>query len=125
MLGARAVETEHVLLGVLRDSKGITGDLLVHVQMDFYLARGEISSRTSAHHPISTSVEIPFSADTKRILQYAAEEADRLGHRHIGPEHLLLGMLREENSVAGRMLIGNGVDLRVARGEVARLTNAS
>ena len=57
---------------------------------------------------VSTSVEIPFSAETKRVLQFAAEEADRLLHNYIGTEHLLLGILREERSVAASILMEKG-----------------
>ena len=60
---------------------------------------------------MSTSVEIPFSAETKRVLQFAAEEADRLLHNYIGTEHLLLGILREERSVAATILMEKGMRL--------------
>ena len=66
---------------------------------------------------VSTSVEIPFSAESKRVLQYAAEEAERLLHNYIGTEHLLLGMLREERSVAANILMEKGMRLHAgARG---------
>ncbi len=72
---------------------------------------------------VSTSVEIPFSAETKRVLQYAAEEADRLLHNYIGTEHLLLGILREERSVAATILMEKGMRLNSVRDDIVQLLN--
>jgi ATP-dependent Clp protease ATP-binding subunit ClpC len=72
---------------------------------------------------VSTSVEIPFSAETKRVLQYAAEEADRLLHNYIGTEHLLLGILREERSVAATILMEKGMRLAGVREDIVQLLN--
>jgi ATP-dependent Clp protease ATP-binding subunit ClpC len=65
------------------------------------------------------SVDIPFSAETKRILMVTAEEADALLHQHIGPEHLLLGLLREEKSFAASILRKAGIGLTGVREQVA------
>ena len=72
---------------------------------------------------VSTSVEIPFSAETKRVLQFAAEEADRLLHNYIGTEHLLLGILREERSVAASILMEKGMRLNTVREDIVQLLN--
>ena len=72
---------------------------------------------------VSTSVEIPFSAETKRVLQFAAEEADRLLHNYIGTEHLLLGILREERSVAASILMEKGMRLNTVRDDIVQLLN--
>ena len=72
---------------------------------------------------VSTSVEIPFSAETKRVLQFAAEEADRLLHNYIGTEHLLLGILREERSVAATILMEKGMRLNTVREDIVALLN--
>jgi ATP-dependent Clp protease ATP-binding subunit ClpC len=71
---------------------------------------------------VSTSVEIPFSGETKRILQRAAEEADALHNGHIGSEHLLLGILREDRSVAASILLGHGMRLEAVRDDIVELT---
>ena len=72
---------------------------------------------------MSTSVELPFSAETKRVLQFAAEEADRLLHNYIGTEHLLLGILREERSVAASILLEKGMRLNTVREDIVSLLN--
>ena len=70
--------------------------------------RNDIVERTIVREKAGTSVEIPFSAETKRALQAAADEADRLLHNHIGPEHVLLGLLCEDSSAAASILRKNG-----------------
>jgi len=69
---------------------------------------------------ISTAIDMPLSNECKRILAYAAEETERLRHAHIDTEHLLLGMLREENCVAAQVLHGLGLRVDSIRGELAR-----
>ncbi len=69
---------------------------------------------------ISTSVELPLAPETKRVLAFAHEESDRLQHRHIGTEHLLLGLLREERSMAAEILYERGLRLNAVRDEIAR-----
>jgi ATP-dependent Clp protease ATP-binding subunit ClpC len=69
---------------------------------------------------ISTSIDLPLSNECKRILAYAAVEAERLKHRHIGTEHLLLGILREEKCVAAEILHERGLRLNAIREELAR-----
>ncbi|MEO6213222.1 MAG: ATP-dependent Clp protease ATP-binding subunit, partial [Vicinamibacterales bacterium] len=85
--------------------------------------RKEIEGRTVFREKVSTSVEIPFSAETKRVLQFAAEEADRLLHNYIGTEHLLLGILREERSVAATILMEKGMRLNTVREDIVALLN--
>ena len=85
--------------------------------------RSEIAGRTVAHDKIPTSVEIPFTGQTMRILQYAAEEADRLMHSYIGTEHLLLGILREERCLAATILTQKGMRLDRLRSEIVDLLN--
>jgi len=62
----------------------------------------KIEAHTTIREKVSTSVDLPLSNECKRVLAYAAEEAERLGHKHIGTEHLLLGLLREENALPRR-----------------------
>ena len=120
-LGSTAIETEHVLLGVIRGSQGLVKRILTLSQVSVTALRKEIEERSRFREKIGTSVEIPFSAETKRVLGFAAEEADRLRHSYIGTEHLLLALLREETSVAGSVLTRHGLRLDEVRNMVVKL----
>ncbi|HXC33899.1 MAG TPA: ATP-dependent Clp protease ATP-binding subunit, partial [Verrucomicrobiae bacterium] len=82
--------------------------------------RKEIEQRITIRERISTSVEVPLSQESKRILNFATEEAERLGHRHVGTEHLLLGILREEKCFGAEILQERGLRLSTLREELAR-----
>ena len=120
-LGSLSIETEHILLGLIREGKGLTSRIFAQsgIALDGILT--EIEGRSEIREKVSTSVEIPFSPETKRALGFAAEEADRLLHHYIGTEHLLLGLLREENSIAASILTDKGLRLQDARDAVVDL----
>ncbi len=122
-LGSVSIETEHLLLGLIREGKGLTSRIFARSHLSLETIRKEIEGRTVFREKVSTSVEIPFSAETKRVLQYAAEEADRLLHNYIGTEHLLLGILREERSVAATILMEKGMRLSAVREDIVQLLN--
>jgi len=117
--GSPSIETEHVLLGLLREDKALFRRFL---QLDAFTdtVRKQIENRATLREKISTSVDLPLSNESKRVLAYAAEEAQRLGHNQIGTEHLLLGLLREEGSFAAEILNEGGVRISSAREELAR-----
>jgi ATP-dependent Clp protease ATP-binding subunit ClpC len=122
-LGSTSIETEHLLLGLIREGKGLTSRIFARSHLSLENIRKEIEGRTVFREKVSTSVEIPFSAETKRVLQFAAEEADRLLHTYIGTEHLLLGILREERSVAAAILYDKGMRLASVREDIVQLLN--
>ena len=122
-LGSISIETEHLLLGLIREGKGLTSRIFERSHLSLENIRKEIEGRTVFREKVSTSVEIPFSTETKRVLQQAAEEADRLLHNHIGTEHLLLGILREEHSVAASILSEKGMRLNTVREDIVQLLN--
>ena len=122
-LGSTSIETEHLLLGLIREGKGLTSRIFARSHLSLESIRKEIEGRTVFREKVSTSVEIPFSAETKRVLQFAAEEADRLLHTYIGTEHLLLGILREERSVASSILYEKGMRLASVREDIVQLLN--
>ena len=86
--------------------------------------RKQVDSRAPVRNKVSPSVDLPLSDECKRILAYAAEEAERLAHRHIGTEHLLLGVLREEKCFAAELLLKRGLRLSAVREEVARVEHS-
>lgn len=122
-LGSISIETEHLLLGLVREGKGLTSSLFSRSHISLESIRKEIEGRTIFREKVSTSVEIPFSTETKRVLQQASEEADRLLHNYIGTEHLLLGLLREDRSVASSILLEKGMRLNSLREDIVQLLN--
>src|SRR4051812_28964196 len=122
--GAPAIEPEHLLLGLMREDKTLTGRFFPRAQVNIEAIRKEIEGRTLLREKISTSVELPLAPETKRVLAFAHEESDRLQHRHIGTEHLLLGLLREERSMAAEILYERGLRVNAVREEVSRQAGA-
>ena len=117
--GSPYIETEHLLLGLLREDKALTNRFL-HSHASVESIRKQIEGHTNIREKVSTSVDLPLSNESKRVLAYAAEEAERLSHKHIGPEHLLLGLLRQEKCFAAQILTERGVQLSQVREELAR-----
>ncbi len=122
-LGSISIETEHLLLGLIREGKGLTSRIFQLSHLSPEGIRRDIEGRTVLRDKATTSVDIPFSAETKRVLQFAAEEADRLLHTYVGTEHLLLGILREDRSVAAAILAEKGMRLSTVRDDIVQLLN--
>jgi len=117
--GSPYIETEHLLLGLLREDKALTNRFLrQHSSVESI--RKQIEGHTTIREKVSTSVDLPLSNECKRVLAFAAEEAERLSHKHIGTEHLLLGLLREEKCFAAEILHERGLRLSSIREELAR-----
>ena len=116
--GSPYIESEHLLLGLLREAKGLISRFFKYYGWAESISR-EIQGHTTIREKVSTSVDLPLSNDCKRILAYATEEADGLSHRLIGTEHLLLGLLREQNCFAANLLSERGVTLEAARNQIA------
>ena len=117
--GSPYIETEHLLLGLMREDKALANRFL-RQQGSIESIRKEIEARITIRERISTSVEVPLSAECKRIFNMAAEEAERLGHKHVGTEHLLLGILREEKCFGAEILMERGLRLSTLREELSR-----
>ena len=116
-VGCPYIESEHLLIGLLRESgPALRKHMGGAVSMEEL--RAEIAAATIRRTPTSTSVDLPLSNECKRVLAYAAEEAQCLGHEHIGTEHLMLGILREKDCFAAGLLHGRGMTLETARRSV-------
>ena len=103
----------------LREDKALTNRFLrSHASIESI--RKQIEGHTTIREKVSTSVDLPLSHECKRVLAYAAEEAERLSHKHIGTEHLLLGLLREEKCFAAEILRERGLRLSTIREELVR-----
>jgi ATP-dependent Clp protease ATP-binding subunit ClpC len=118
--GAQAIDAEHILLGLLREDKQLTQKFFHDPHSTVESIRKEIEGRTPLRDKVSASVDLPLSQSAKRVLSYAADESERLQHRHIGTEHLLLGILREEKSPAAEILYERGLRLDQVRANLAR-----
>jgi ATP-dependent Clp protease ATP-binding subunit ClpC len=120
-LGGIAIETEHLLLGLIRESHGWVPRILAQSNVTAESLRKDLEGRSIFREKIATSVEMPFSAEAKRALAFAAEEADRLRHNYIGTEHMFLGLLRDERSVAASILTARGLRIDLVRNTVVTL----
>jgi ATP-dependent Clp protease ATP-binding subunit ClpC len=122
-LGSAAIETEHLLLGLIREGKGLTSRLFTKSHLSMDQIRRDVEGRSPYRGKVSTSVEIPLSPESKRVLGHASEEAERMLHNYIGTEHILLGLMREERSVAALILGEKGMRLATTREEILALLN--
>jgi ATP-dependent Clp protease ATP-binding subunit ClpC len=118
--GSPFIETEHLLLGLVREDKNLTYRFFPKSVNSIESIRKEIEGRTVVRDKVSTSVELPFSDEVKQVLNHAAEESERLSHKHIGTEHLLMGILREERSIAAEILREKGLRISAIREELGR-----
>jgi ATP-dependent Clp protease ATP-binding subunit ClpC len=120
--GSPFIETEHLLLGLLREDKALANRFLrSHAALEGI--KKQVEAHTTAREKVSTSVDLPLSHECKRVLAYAAEEAERLSHKHIGTEHLLLGLLREEKCFASEILHERGLRLSQVREDISRASS--
>ena len=117
--GSPYIETEFLLLGLLRESKHVVTRWLGEGDWQTIL-REEVGKRCNFGTRISTSVDLPLSDESKRVLAYAAEEADRLSHHMIGTEHVFLGLLREPESGAAQILLERGIEINAVRETLAK-----
>jgi hypothetical protein len=120
--GSAAIEPEHVLLGLVRAGQGLTGRIFERADLSLEYARAELAP-TVAREPLPSSVEIPFGAETRQILGHTVEEADHLLHHDIGIAHVLLGILREERTIATSILRRKGMRLDSVRADIVHLLN--
>ena len=107
--------TEHLVLAILRESDGIALMILKKMGLSTEQIRLEIERNLPGGGTTMTFGEIPFSPRVKKVIEYGVEEARLLGHNHIGSEHLLLGLLREEEGIGGKILRSLGANLLTAR----------
>ena len=117
--GSPYIESEHVLLGLLRESKALSARLLANSTATVDTIRKQIEKHTTFGEKIPPSIDLPITEECQRILLHASEEAERMGHKYIGTEHLLLGLLLEKNCYAAHLLSENGVSLEFARAHIA------
>ena len=116
-LGHNFVGTEQILLGLIGEGTGIGPKVLKAMGVNLKDARVEVEKIIGRGSGF-VAVEIPFTPRAKRVLELSLEEARQLGHNYIGTEHLLLGLIREGEGVAARVLENLGVDLSKVRSQI-------
>jgi ATP-dependent Clp protease ATP-binding subunit ClpC len=120
-LGSRVIESEHILLGILREGEDSVTELLRRFQVKPEALRREIEGERVFVERISSTAELPLSEESKKILAYAAHEAESMLHTSVGSEHLLIGILRVEGCLAMRTLARQGIELYGLREEILNL----
>ena len=119
------VGTEHILLGLVALGEGVAAQVLSNLGIDLRRVRAEVEKVVGTGDNIMLLGEIPFSPRAKKVLEFAVEEAGIMGHYYVGTEHILLGLLREEEGVASRVLENLGIKLSDVREEVNGLLGES
>lgn len=114
-LGSRVIESEHILLGILREGEELIGEILDHFEVDPSDIRREIEGERIFVERISSTAELPLSEGSKKILAYASHEAESMLHASVGSEHLLVGILRVEGCLAMRILARHNMDVESVR----------
>jgi ATP-dependent Clp protease ATP-binding subunit ClpC len=118
-LGHNFVGTEQILLGLINEGTGVGPKVLKSMGLNLKDARFEVE-RIVGRGSGFVAVEIPFTPRAKRVLELSLEEAGQLGHNYIGTEHILLGLIKEGEGVASRVLESLGVDLSKIRSNVIK-----
>ncbi|MGQ9897028.1 MAG: ATP-dependent Clp protease ATP-binding subunit [Acidobacteriota bacterium] len=118
--GAPAIDAEHLLLGLMREDKALANRFFLKAHLTLDSVRRDIEARTVRRERTTVAMDLPLSPEAKRILVHAAEEAERMSLRAIGTEHLLLALLREENTLAARILYEHGLRPQAIREEILR-----
>jgi Clp amino terminal domain, pathogenicity island component/SnoaL-like domain len=116
--GSPVIDTEHLLLGLVREDVALmryAGPIPSSTEI-----RTDIERAIQRGDPMPTSAELPLSTAAKRVLNFAGEEADRFGHRHIGTEHILLAIFRLPDSLAARILVARGAKPNAIREQLAK-----
>jgi ATP-dependent Clp protease ATP-binding subunit ClpC len=115
------VGPEHLLLSLIALGEGLAAQVLANLGVDLQRVRSEIEKIVGTRDNAMLLGELPFTPRAKKVLELAVEEAQTMGHNYVGTEHLLLGLIREEEGVPARVLKNLGVRLDVVREEVIAL----
>jgi len=113
------IGTEHILLGLLRERKGLAARVLESVDLEVERVRVQVARIVGTTEEVPSG-QIPFTPHAKKVLELALREAIGLSHNYIGPEHILLGLLRENEGVGAQVLLAFEVDPEKIRDEVLR-----
>jgi ATP-dependent Clp protease ATP-binding subunit ClpC len=115
------IGTEHILLGLVKEGSGVAANVLKNLDVDLRKIRHEVENIVQSGPDMVTMGKLPQTPRAKKVIEYAMEEARNLNHNYVGTEHLLLGLLREQEGVAAQVLMNLGMKLEDVREEVLNL----
>jgi ATP-dependent Clp protease ATP-binding subunit ClpC len=115
------IGTEHILLGLLKEGQGVAAHVLKNLDVDLRKVRLEVEKIVLTGPALPLPGKLPQTPRARKVIEYAAEEARNLNHNYVGTEHLLLGLLREQEGVAAQVLMNLGLKLEDVREEVVRV----
>src|SRR6266496_228510 len=115
------IGTEHILLGLVKEGSGVAANVLKNLDIDLRKIRLEIEKIVQSGPDMVTMGKLPQTPRAKKVIEYSIEEARNLNHNYVGTEHLLLGLLREQEGVAAQVLMNLGLKLEDVREEVLNL----
>jgi ATP-dependent Clp protease ATP-binding subunit ClpC len=118
------IGTEHILLGLVQEGSGVAATVLKNLDVDSGKIRAEIEKQVQSGHAMHQMTQLPFTPRAKRVLELCQEAAKELRHNYIGTEHLLLGLIREEQGLAASVLKELGLVLDEVRAEVLEILGA-
>ncbi|KPK76139.1 MAG: NDP-hexose 4-ketoreductase [Phycisphaerae bacterium SM23_30] len=118
------IGTEHILLGLVKEGSGVGANVLKNLDVDLRKVRLEVEKLVKSGPDMVTMGKLPQTPRAKKVIEYAIEEARSLNHNYVGTEHLLLGLLREQEGVAAQVLMNLGLKLEEVREEVLNLLGA-
>lgn len=118
------IGTEHILLGLIQEGSGVAANVLKNLGVEIEKIRREIEKNVQSGPSMVTMGQLPFTPRAKKVLELSMEEANELGHNYIGTEHILLGLIRENDGVAAQVLLDLNMKLDDVRAEVLELLGA-
>jgi ATP-dependent Clp protease ATP-binding subunit ClpC len=115
------IGTEHILLGLIKEGSGVAANVLKNLDVDLRKIRLEVEKLVQSGPDMVTMGKLPQTPRAKKVIEYSMEEARNLNHNYVGTEHILLGLLREQEGVAAQVLMNLGLKLDEVREEVLNL----
>ena len=115
------IGTEHILLGLVKEGSGVAANVLKNLDVDLRKIRLEVEKLVQSGPEMVTMGKLPQTPRAKKVIEYSMEEARNLNHNYVGTEHILLGLLREQEGVAAQVLMNLGLKLDEVREEVLNL----
>ena len=115
------IGTEHILLGLVKEGSGVAANVLKNLDVDLRKIRLEVEKLVQSGPEMVTMGKLPQTPRAKKVIEYSMEEARSLNHNYVGTEHILLGLLREQEGVAAQVLMNLGLKLEEVRDEVLNL----